>query len=329
MAVWIHNSPAMNPSALLPLAILLTLLSPVAAAPSWSLQPGPAWQTSGKLKSPNDLSAVDTLNGRVGVIAGDEGSALQSVLLDPARRTISTAGNLRLLGKKQEADLEGIAAAPPENCYYVTGSHALSRKKQVLEDSRYHLFRVRQDPDSGDLQDPPDTTTLRPLLETFAELKPFLDQPAAADGLDVEGLAWRAGKLFVGFRAPVAADHAWILEADAASLFQGGKAEGRLHKVSLGPRMGIRALAAWKEGFLILSGDSGHGVAGDVPALFHWRPDTPAVRLGSVPVLPGAKPEGLSLLVESAQEVRLLLLSDGPAQGHPIELILTPQPQVP
>lgn len=306
----------------------LALTTSLIAAPdaSWSLKTGEPWQLTGSIKGNQDLSAIDSLNGKTGLLASDEGSAVQSVSIDAANRVITAGESFKLLGKKQEADIEGIAAAPAENCYYITGSHAISRKKLQMEESRYHIFRMKPHPVSGALSGRADHGSLRKILESVPELKVFLDQPAHANGIDIEGLTWKDGRLFIGFRAPVGGENAWVLETTGAAIFDGAAPEAKLHILPLGKGTGMRALATVRDGLLILSGDSGGtGPAAPAPALFFWKPDTAPVRLGDVPA-GGAKPEAMMVVGESDNAIRLVMISDGLAYGNPVTLTLSKQP---
>lgn len=310
-----------------PILLSLALTTSLIAAPdaSWSLKTGEPWQLTGSVKGNQDLSAIDSLNGKTGLLASDEGSAVQSVSIDGANRVITAGESFKLLGKKQEADIEGIAAAPAENCYYITGSHAISRKKLQMEESRYHIYRMKPHPVSGALSGQADQGSLRKILESVPELKTFLDQPAHANGIDIEGLTWKDGRLFIGFRAPVGGENAWVLETTGAAIFEGAAPEAKLHVLPLGKGTGIRALATIRDGLLILTGDSGTGQAAPVPGLFYWTPGAEPVRLGDVPA-GGAKPEAMMVLSESDTGIRLVMISDGLTNGNPVTLTLTKGP---
>lgn len=299
-------------------SLLLSTAAMATEGAGWTLHPGGPWQVSGSLKGKKDVSAIDLISSSTGLLASDEGSLVQAVRLDAALRTLTLGAAWPLLGPKQEADIEGIAAAPAENCYFVTGSHAISRKKMELEPSRFHIFRVRLNPATQVPSGAVDTATLRPLLESMPELKPFLDEPTTAHGIDIEGLAWREGKLFIGFRAPGQGEHAWVLETSVKAVFDGAPADGRLHALPVGRAIGIRALTPVREGFLFLSGDAGLDQSRAAPALYFWKPGAPPQKLGPVPA--GGKPEALTVLSESDAAIELLMLSDGPVNGSPVGL---------
>lgn len=308
------------------LPLLLTTAIASADPSGWTMETTGPWQVTGNIKSKKDVSAIDLISSSKGLLASDEGSSVQSVKLDAAARSITVGGSLALLGPKLEADLEGMASAPAESCYYVTGSHAISRKKQELETSRYHIFRVRVNPSTQEPSGASDTASLRPFLEAHAELKPFVDQPAAGNGIDIEGLAWREGRLFIGFRSPFQGETAWILEVGTKAVFDGGAPDSKLHALPVGRATGIRALTSVKDGFLFLSGDSGQDQATAVPSLYLWKPGAPPEKLGAVPA--GDKPEALAVLSENETAIQLLMISDGPPNGNPTGLFVRKTPLV-
>lgn len=307
---------------LLPLILTTALAS---ASPSgWTMETTGSWRVAGKIKSKKDVSAIDLFSGSKGLLASDEGSSVQSVKLDPAALTLTIGASWSLLESKSEADFEGMAAAPAEHCYYVTGSHAISRKKQVMESSRYHIFRVQANPATGEPSGISDTASLRPILEAQPELKPFLDEPAMANGIDIEGLAWRDGRLFVGFRAPCHGGTALILEVGAKAVFDGGEPDTKLHALPVSRGTGIRSLTAVQEGFLFLGGDSGQDQATTLPGLYFWKSGALPQKLGS---LPAGKPEALTVLSENETEIHLLIISDGLPNGNPTGVVVRKTPQ--
>jgi hypothetical protein len=81
-------------------------------------------------------------------------------------------------------------------------------------------------------------------------------------GANIEGLAILDGSLFVGFRGPVHIDTAYLLKFARDAVFREEPADGTTIPLKLGTGIGIRDLAAVKEGLLVLSGpeddDPGH-----------------------------------------------------------------------
>lgn len=310
-------------------AVLLAaaLLCPAGARES-ALTTGPAWRFTGpvKLKGKKDISAFDSLDGKTGVVATDEGNTVQIVRIDAKNGVLSVVGNVDLLGGgKVEADIEAIAAAPEEKCYYVTGSHAVSRKKGEIEATRSHIFKLETDA-SGAPTGKVKKASLRPVIASVPELKPFLDKPAEENGVDVEGLAWREGRLYVGLRAPVERGKAWILEVDPACVFGGKPPAAKAHAVELPEGTGIRAMATIKEGLVFLNGDSGRGQTTTAPGLYFWDPaGGEVIRLGDVPEY-GAKPEALYVIRDTDAEMEVLVIRDGVADGAPQTMKIKKRP---
>ena len=74
------------------------------------------------------------------------------------------------------------------------------------------------------------------------------------NGVNIEGMAVQDGRLFFGFRGPVAKDGAKILSVDAKALFEGGDADPKLFTVALGKGRSVRDLLAVSDGILVLAG---------------------------------------------------------------------------
>jgi hypothetical protein len=163
-------------------------------------------------------------------------------------------------------------------------------------------------------------TSLRPVLEADPKLKPFLDQPATANGLDIEGLAFRGGRLFFGLRAPSLDGRASVLEVSAKDLFAGG-ATAKRHEIDLGAGQGIRELVTLSDGrFLVLSGPSGSDDEPDATGRFQfWRwggPGEALDRIGELPAMPG-KAEGVFVFSDSERLIEGLVFCDGAKDGEP------------
>jgi hypothetical protein len=216
------------------------------------------------------------------------------------------------------------------------GSQALSRKKETFEPDRGYIFKLPVDeahrPQVGAVA----KADLRAVLAADVELAPFLNQPAEENGLDVEGLAERDGRLFVGLRAPVRDDQATVLEVGVEALFS-GKATLTHHRLALGRGRGIRDLVALngESGFLVISGPSGapgggHSESGAAYELWHWKgAGTAATRLGALGAVEGeaeAKAEAILILNQSATTIDGLILHDGPKNGAPYGFRLSPPP---
>jgi hypothetical protein len=75
--------------------------------------------------------------------------------------------------------------------------------------------------------------------------------------VNIEGLASRNGRLFVGLRGPNLDGNAFVLEVGANDVF-GGKSQPSytLHRLQMGPGLGVREIGAVRSGFLLIAGNS-------------------------------------------------------------------------
>ena len=216
-------------------------------------------------------------------------------------------------GKDEEVDVEGLAWSPPY--LWLVGSHGRTRSKPdegdaeeriarlakvSQDDNRYLLARIplEDDPDAGGLvprracDDPDGGGTLTAarlrgdgrgsmLMEELAEdehLRRFLKIPGKDNGFDVEGLAAKGNRLFLGLRGPVLRGHAVVLEVEARD----DDAPGLLRLRRIGPRkrryrkhfldlegLGIRELGEDGDDLLVLAGPTMDVRA--PAALYRWR----------------------------------------------------------
>ena len=197
-----------------------------------------------------NLSAV-RLDGRTLWVAGDETATVERLLADDPDRptefaeetTFRLADFVDLPGDDpdEEADIEGLARTGP--FLWAVGSHSL-RRRQIKDrhdgakalrrlarvegqDNRQILVRlpiaevggvptpvremvvdgVRNRAAALDRRD-----DLRVLLRDDEHLGPFLPIPGKDNGLDVEGIAVRDGRVYLGLRGPVLRGWAFVLE---------------------------------------------------------------------------------------------------------------------
>lgn len=166
-------------------------------------------------------------------------------------------------------ELDGEAAATDGTFYYVVGSHSAKRGKCKSNPESRHLIRFRLDPETGRgkrgndgaLVDFTDTGALWTLMRRVTGLKEHVGEGMCLgttgdgkNGVNIEGMAVRDGRLFFGFRGPVGKDGARILSIDARALFEGGDADPKLSTVALGKGRSIRDLIAVSDGILVLAG---------------------------------------------------------------------------
>lgn len=209
-------------------------------------------------------------------------------------------------GPDGEADIEGMSV--DGGWLWVVGSHSLARRKPKSgtgsdKEALKALIEVRRDPNRFLLGRIPlvevdgapalaakdgkrraaclrmgrKHNALVRHLRKDEHLGRFLDVPAKENGFDVEGLAARGNRLFLGLRGPVLRGWACILELEVED-----RGKGRLRLAKLGPGgeryrkhfldlngLGIRELAFDGDDLMILAGPT---MDLDGPVAVHrWR----------------------------------------------------------
>jgi hypothetical protein len=295
-------------------------------------------------KERNNLSGA-ACNGRgVCLLIGDEKRyarffTLQGNSLVPAQRVFllpTNEGGTEM----DESDGEGIAFS--NGSFYVVGSHSRTKTGDA-QASRHFLFRL-----PGDQPSPPSAdigtetavsgvqrTSLDPIINGHLLLSQHLAEPpgdsrdgnSPSHGVNIEGIAVAGDDLFVGFRGPVDGDGAVILKVGASSLFGGSSRPVETCRVPLGEGQGVRDLAAVQGGLLILSGPERRNNVAPNPEFFLWRPGSAPIRLGRLARTAGDdNPESITVLEETAEGYRVLVLWDGDAGGLPM-VVQVPKPR--
>ncbi len=316
------------------LGLLVAWLCSLAAKPSPFLAAA-QYQMKGEFIGPEDLSGVASINGVAGVIVSDEPRCAQAITINSATHTITAGVQLPLFPNEGtiEADLEGAAADPEHHCYYVVGSHGVSKKKGEFQDDRCHVFRIPADPQTGVAQAQGITSaSLLPWLATQPALASSLRTPLQAHGFNIEGLAYKSGKLYFGVRGPNVAGHTFVIEMDPSPLFRNEMPNGKIHELPVGAGQGIREIAALPVGFLVLTGNAGSEPSKHFPAsedhaedtsyaLWWWQPQS-ATSLAKLLVLPKheGKAEGLLVTKTEAAEIEVVILFDSGKNGAPLTL---------
>lgn len=180
--------------------------------------------------------------------------------------------------------------------------------------------------------------SLRNTIEALKPLAPYVDQRLERDGITIEGVAVIADRLYAGFRAPTFGPSedlacspssagkcpcALVLSVSLSALFDGRAPDPKPAYLHLGDGQGIRDLASFKDGLLVLSGPTG-----DVDGayeVFWWNREEPPTKLATLPPsLTGAdrKAEAILPLDESPAGLRILILYDGAKEGAPTEITI-------
>ncbi|MDB6133374.1 MAG: hypothetical protein JWM59_1617 [Verrucomicrobiales bacterium] len=298
-----------------------------------------AWKATG-FEGNMDLSGIAAVDAVHCLLGSDELLGVQPGLLDRKGMTIRALPVIPLVanpsGAKGEVDVEGVAVSPADHCYYVTGSHGVGKKKGEYDPTRASVFKLPCDPQTGEITGKGiQHASLMPWLERSMEFGAFAKQPLQQNGFNIEGLAFKDGRLWFGVRGPNVDGHTFVIEVEPDSLFEGGLPACKVHTLPVGEGRGIRELAAVREGFVVLTGNAGAEASKKFPVsvsrmpdasfdLFLWRPGkTPETQsIGQLPS-PSAKAEALLVLEDSEKYVDLLVLFDGAPDGAPRSYRLT------
>lgn len=280
----------------------------------------------GEVLEDQDLSGLAFISGRFGLIGADEARAVQVVELSQAAKTLRVVESIPLLQSGDEIDIEAIAAEG--QYYYVVGSHGVSKKQGEPQGNRYRIFRLKVNLATG-LPAGIEVATLGDILRADKVLGEYFGRPLQQKGVNIEGLAARDGRLFVGFRNPNLDGHAFVMEIGAEDVFGRRPRQAyRLHRLPLGPGLGIREIVAGKSCFLIIAGNAGSEPSETYTdsqdyeedrdfILFRWDGKGPDVhRIGPLPDVRG-KAEAMAILEETENHVTVLVLFDGPKGGRP------------
>ena len=166
--------------------------------------------------------------------------------------------------------------------------------------------------------------SLAPAIKAHSVLNGFTELASKENGIDIEGLAVKNGRLYFGFRGPVLRDE-WV--PIVATTWADPTTVDVLY-VQLGGR-GVRDIAAVDDGFLILAGPVGDG-DGSYRVYFWNGKDQMSGGNGAKPQrlaefsdLDGGKPEGLAVLNSSGKTYQILVVCDGLPKGGPTKWMLS------
>ena len=333
-------------------------------SPVVTLQFDPTNLTVGEDKDiRNGLSAI-ALNGDDLWLACDEGCRLERLSRNGSERAFSShrsfplADFLDLPAERQqdkpeeEADVEGMDI--DEGWLWFVGSHSVKRKNPKADDSpekiakklldisrdgnRHLLARIPLDEGvpirsvgerrAGCIDTSPKSSALLDALKASGDayLLPFVPLPGKDNGLDIEGMAVRGMRAFIGLRGPVLRGWSCILElhleadgkklqlrpVDGANLY-------RKHFQNLN-NLGIRDLLIHGDDMYVLTGPTqSHDGPHEI-----WRWKNGAKGAGAdlqwVFTLPETKKadraEGFTVFDASGSSPSVLVVYDTPADGR-------------
>jgi hypothetical protein len=281
---------------------------------------------AGNVLEDTNLSGIACLSDKSCLVGADEGRSVQSVELSRTAKTLKAGKAIPLLQSGKEIDIEAIAAEG--DSYYIIGSHGISKKQGEQQTNRFRVFRLKMDRKTGMPADV-NVASLSGILRADVVLSEHFQMPLQQNGVNIEGLAARNGRLFVGFRGPTLGGFAFVMEIGEDEVFaRKSPPLYTLHKLRLGEGLGIREIVAAKSGFLIIAGNAGSEPSKRFTESENYEEDrefslvfwdgrgSEVRRIGSIPNPPG-KAEGMTVLEESASEITVLILFDGPKGGQP------------
>jgi hypothetical protein len=286
---------------------------------------------TGKIAQSKDISALDIVRNYL-IIGSDETGRCQVLKSTDDGFTLLPDNDVKLNDTDEEIDIEGITSEGDR--VYVMGSHSRVRPKleegASLQSNREQIgeirtpaardvlacFRLGADGQANSIE----KRSLRSVIDRDAMLRPFAQIPGKENGIDLEGIAVKEGRLFIGFRGPVLRSNyvpVFTCEFERVE-------EGRLLFVNLGG-FGVRGMAAVKDGFLIVGGPVGD--ASQPHKIFFWNGfdclpgDSGTKEKGIIEVLceipfeDHGKPEGFVITKEDDSHYEFLIAFDGIKNG--------------
>jgi hypothetical protein len=264
------------------------------------------------------------------LIVNDEKKYAQFFSIDGT--TLVPGPVIRLVAKEAQGDPDAEGAAYDNGFFYATGSHGRGRNPDKNSMPSYVVFRFPVDQATGkpafavsedNVVGVEASTRLHDVIHGSKGVGPYFNTRLDRNGVNIEGLAVKNGRMYLGFRAPSVKKHGFILSVDAAAVFtERGKLDPAVNKVRLGALTGIRDLAAVDDGILILTGAvNDQDIA---PAVFLWNERSEKLKKLGELAIPASykthKAETLLVLRDEADKpFRVLVMFDGPENGGPTE----------
>lgn len=247
---------------LLSTTLLLTAFQSLSAKDNpWAfVGSGKPLKVTGKLLDPLNVSGSASLQEGL-ILACDElHHGVQAGHLDLAKGEITVEEKEfpLLENTKKELDLEGAAADPEHHRYYACGSCSVKRTSGGEAPDRQWLFSAEADAKTGaPLAGKVSKVSLKEAMKADAFLAEHMDKSAADLGIDVEGLAFKDGRLWFGLRSPNVNGWGFVVAASAADLMAKKPVVFQRFELPLGEDLGIRDIAPLKDGFLLITGPTG------------------------------------------------------------------------
>ena len=300
---------------------------------------------------------LDATQQRVCLLAFDEGVQARYATVS-GQRLVPDSEAVVLRTSNEDAELDAEAAATDGRFFYVTGSHSAKRSDCASNPESRHVIRFRLDPSTGralrspannpagTLVDYADTDRLWRIMQAQPALAAHVGErkclgsepPAKAplmagqQGVNIEGLAVQNGRLYFGFRGPVVGDVAKVLAVSVDALFTGGEPQASVTSIALGAHRGIRDMVAVKNGLLLLAGPDDSTANKGVGWTLAWWDGKASSQTVTPKVLAALdltgvklrscdeelKPEAITVLEETPEAYKLLVLSDGMCDGGPL-----------
>ncbi len=270
------------------------------------------WNVSGRIANEDAIdqfSGMDCIADDRCLIVADEDHTVFEASIDRASRTLTIEDELELapLAGQNEGESDFEAVSVLDRSFVFTGSHGLRRKKDKEHNGRFlelNRYGVRMSLHGRAYEG------FAPVIAHHPLLARFWDQRLQRNGINIEGLAVRNGRLFFGFRAPVwtsgprdsatEIDTAFVLEVSRHDIATNVATDSVLHEVAVDTGEAIRGMDEVSDGFILLTGDASprhkkkhrirvppDSAAGAEfrlpvelpPRLLHWTPGTRSVRV--------------------------------------------------
>lgn len=335
----------------LPVCLLASPLLPAIAQEAWTVDGKLLGKAKdGDFKKSEDASGIacDRSSGfpRLCLVADDETQGAQIVILKDGELV---AGDfIKLMnaqhdGKPLELDAEGVAF--DGGSFYVVGSHGRARhhndpeeeaKNNAKAQATRRIFRITLDTSSVDMKNGKlvsqpaikPSTDLIGILQRQPDLLSSFDRELDENGLTIEGVAVRDGRLYIGMRGPLLGTDAAVLSVPLSAVFENQQAPSKLHRLALetdtlGKPRGVRDITRYANGFLVLAGPlndppDDREIQPSDYSIYEWDGDGVLERVRHIPAFgKKIKPEALLPLDGDVQRGRILILFDGPKEGAP------------